>query len=94
MTTSFSTKALRALEREARRLIVGEGVLNDNEVLQSVIALVQQTTGRPRVRGTGRGQWRQVCDYTETAYVLGLYVGTHISDLHRIILTPRRGARS
>jgi hypothetical protein len=82
MSASLNRAAIRSLQREARRLIHAEGILNDNEVLQSVLQLVRQHTGRDRRRPI---TWTYVCDVVETSYVLGLVVGAHFTDPRSVV---------
>lgn len=83
MSTSLNRAAVRSLQREASRLIHAEGILNDNEVLQSVLQLVRENTGRDRRRPI---TWRYVCHVVDVSYTLGLIVGAHFTDL-RLLTT-------
>src|SRR4051812_39353855 len=83
MSASLPHRAVRLLQGEARRLIQDEGVLNHNEVLRSIVDLHERVSGRPRRRMTGK-DWRQVCNFVETAYTLGLCVGAAFTDLRTL----------
>lgn len=82
MSASLNRSALRSLQREARHLIHEQGVLNHNEVLQRVLELVHQQTGRTRPTPI---TWAYLCDVIETSYVLGLVVGTHFTNLRAVV---------
>ena len=61
------------LRDEAEHLIAATGILNDVEVLQSVLRL----RPRPRPDSADRYSWRYVCEVIDMAYLLGLRVGAH-----------------
>lgn len=65
----------RQLRREAERLIVEEGILNDVEVLQSVLRL------GPKRDTRGRYSWGYVCEVIDASYLLGLRIGAHFAVL-------------
>jgi hypothetical protein len=59
MASSLSQHAVRSLQREARQLIVDDGILNAPKILDSVVTLVERATGRPRLK-TSPQQWTEL----------------------------------